>query len=304
MTIKVTPHLINLAYEAALKSFWRKNALRKFLRECHISESFFATWDTEESKRGFLDRVFEELQKNDRGKSVIVKIALSLADQTTFPDLRHWEDSDQKISEAAKAVKDLKYYLDRQNKEIKTEKEKEAAKEKARKERAKIQRNQTDLKKLQERLNALHSSIGTKQAGYDFQDWFYDLLDFCEISNRQPYVSNGRQIDGSLTHEGTTYLVELKFTGNQAGATDIDSLYKKVISKADNTMGIMVSISGYSSVAIVEASGEKTPLLLMDHNHLYYVLSGTMKMGDVIERLRRHASQTAESYLPVNKFGG
>lgn len=304
MAIKVTPHLIDLAYEAALKSFWRKKALRKFLRECHISENFLATWDAEESKREFLDRVFEDLQKSDRGKSVIVKIALFLADQTTFPDLRNWEDSDQKISEAAKAVKDLKFYLNRQNEAIKTEKEKEEAKEKARKERAKIQRNQTDLKKLQERLDNLHSSIGTQQAGYDFQDWFYSLLDFCEISNRRPYVSNGRQIDGSLTHEGTTYLVELKFTGSQADATDIDSLYKKVTSKADNTMGIMVSISGYSSIAIDEASGEKTPLLLMDHSHLYYVLNGTMKMGDVIERLRRHASQTAESYLPVSKFGG
>lgn len=304
MAIKVTPHLIDLAYEAALKSFWRKKALRKFLRECHISENFLATWDAEESKRQFLYRVFEDLQKSDRGKSVIVKIALFLADQTTFPDLRNWEDSDQKISEAAKAVKDLKFYLNRQNEAIKTEKEKEEAKEKARKERAKIQRNQTDLKKLQERLDNLHSSIGTQQAGYDFQDWFYSLLDFCEISNRRPYVSNGRQIDGSLTHEGTTYLVELKFTGSQADATDIDSLYKKVTSKADNTMGIMVSISGYSSIAIDEASGEKTPLLLMDHSHLYYVLNGTMKMGDVIERLRRHASQTAESYLPVSKFGG
>lgn len=304
MAIKVTPHLIDLAYEAALKSFWRKKALRKFLRECHISENFLATWDAEESKREFLDHVFENLQKSDREKSIIVKIALSLADQTTFPDLRNWEDSGQKISEAAKAVKDLKFYLNRQNEEIKTEKEKEAVKEKARKERAQIQRNQTDLKKLQERLNTLHNSIGTQQGGYEFQDWFYDLLDFCEISNRRPYVSNGRQIDGSLTHEGTTYLVELKFTGNQANATDIDSLYKKVTSKADNTMGIMVSISGYSSVAIDEASGEKTPLLLMDHSHLYYVLNGIMKMGDVIERLRRHASQTAESYLPVSKFGG
>jgi hypothetical protein len=51
------------------------------------------------------------------------------------------------------------------------------------------------------------------------------LLDFCEIQNRRPYMSMGRQIDGSLTFDGTTtYLVELKFTGTQADAPDIDSL--------------------------------------------------------------------------------
>src|SRR5271157_5542878 len=105
---------------------------------------------------------------------------------------------------------------------------------------------------------------GTQGAGYAFQDWFYDLLDFSEITNRRPYISKGRHIDGSLTVSGTTYLIELKFTTDQAGSTDIDSLYKKVITKADNTLGIMVSISGYSKVAIEEASGDKTPLLLMD----------------------------------------
>lgn len=51
-----------------------------------------------------------------------------------------------------------------------------------------------------------------------------------------------------------------------------------------------------------EASGEKTPLMIMDHNHLYYVLSGIMGMGDLIERVRRHASQTGEAYLASNEF--
>ena len=70
------------------------------------------------------------------------------------------------------------------------------------------------------------------------------------------------------------------------------------------TMGIMVSISGYSKTAIDEASGDKTPLLLMDHNHLYYILGGVMGIADVINRIRRHASQTGEAYLSVDKFSG
>ena len=304
MAAKITPHLIHLAYEAALKSFWRKTALRKFLRECYIAESFLATWASDESKREFLDRAFEKLQKTDKGKSVIYQMAIFLADQTTFPDLRNWEDSDQKISEASKAVGELKQYLRKQDNDIKSEREKEAARKSARERQQKIQRAQTDKQKLETALNALHASIGTQQGGYDFQDWFYDLLDFSEIINRRPYVSEGRQIDGSLTHEGTTYLVELKFTGNQSGATDIDSLKNKVGDKADNTMGIMVSISGYSSVAVSQASGRKTPLMLMDANHLYLFLTGGVNFKDIISRIRRHVSQTGEAYLPVNKFGG
>jgi hypothetical protein len=304
MAAKITPHLIHLTYEGALKSFWRKTALRKFLRECHIAESFLATWASDESKREFLDRAFEKLQKTDKGKAVIYQMAVFLADQTTFPDLRNWEDSDQKISEAAKAVGELKQYLRKQDNDIKDEREKDAVKKAARERQQKVQRAQIDKQKLEISLNSLQPSIGTQQGGYDFQDWFYNLLDFSEITNRRPYVSEGRQIDGSLTHEGTTYLVELKFTGDQSAVTDIDSLKNKVEDKADNTMGIMVSISGYSSVATSQASGRKTPLMLMDASHLYLFLTGGMNFKDIISRIRRHVSQTGEAYLPVNKFGG
>jgi hypothetical protein len=151
-------------------------------------------------------------------------------------------------------------------------------------------------------LTELSKKLGTIEAGYEFQDWFYDLCDYFEVINRRPFVSNGRQIDGSLTVDGTTYLVELKFTLGQSGATDIDSLHMKVVSKADNTMGIIVSISGYSSVAISQASGPKTPLLLLDHNHLYMVLYGSIQMEELVSRVRRHSSQTGEAYLSTRDF--
>jgi hypothetical protein len=304
MAAKITPHLISLAYDATLKSFWRKNVLKKFLRECHVSETHMSTWANEESKRDFLDRTFNSLQGSDRGKAFIYQLAVFLADQTSFPDLLNWEDSTTKLTDAKLSVNELKKYLAKQNEEIKSEQEKEAAKIHAREEKTKIQRALTDKTKLDDRLKLLHPHIGTQKGGYDFQDWFFDLLDFAEITNRRPYVSNGRQIDGSLTLEGTTYLIELKFTASQSGSTDIDSLKAKVESKADNTMGIMLSISGYSSVAITEASGRRTPILLIDAPHIYLFLIGSMKFDEILMRIRRHASQTGESYLPASNFSG
>ncbi len=304
MAAKITPRLIELTYEAVLKSYWRKNALRKFLRSSHVSESFLSSWANEESKREFLDRLFQRLQASDKGKALIYQMARHLSEQTTFPDLRNWEDSEEKIQNAHKAVQELKSYLSRQDKEMKTEQERKDAQEKAREKRQKIQRSLTDKSKLQIKLDAMHSKVGTQEGGYEFEAWFYELLDFCEITNRKPYKSNGRQIDGSLTHEGTTYLLELKFTKDQSGATDIDSLKAKVNKMADNTMGIMLSISGYSSVALNDASGSKSTLLILDAGHLYLFLSGAMSFSDIISRVRRHASQTGEAYLPANRFNG
>ena len=131
MAAKFTPQLLALAYEAALKSFWRRSALRKFLRASHVADSFLATWAEDESKRQFLDRVFDKLQKDDRGKAVIYDMARSLSEQTTFPDLRNWEDSDKKIQDADKAVRELKTYLEQQAAEIRSEKEREEIRIKA-----------------------------------------------------------------------------------------------------------------------------------------------------------------------------
>jgi hypothetical protein len=80
--------------------------------------------------------------------------------------------------------------------------------------RQKALRSQADLAKLKDRLDGLGAQFGTQKGGYDFQDWFYDLMDYFDIDNRRPYVAARRQIDGSVTIDGTTYLVELKFTGD------------------------------------------------------------------------------------------
>lgn len=304
MATKITPRLIELTYESALKAYWRKNALRKFLRASHVAEPFVSSWGNEESKREFLDRLFEKLQAIDNGKAVIFQMARNLSEQTTFPDLRNWEDSDEKIQDAHKAVQELKKYLKQQNKEIKTEKDRKIAQKEARERRQIIQRSLTDRAKLQTKLDAMHSKVGTQKGGYEFEDWFYELLTFSEITNRKPYKADGRQIDGSLTLDGTTYLVELKFTKKQSDAIDIDSLKAKVDKMADNTMGIIISISGYSSVAINDASGKKSTLLLIDASHLYMFLSGAMSFADIVSRVRRHASQIGEAYLPTSKFNG
>ena len=242
MKTRLTPHYISLVYEACLKSFWRRKALAKFLRQCDVSESFLRSWAPDESKREVLDRLFLELPKSDRGRSGLVRMAGFLMEQDSFPDLKNLENSAAKLKEAQDAVSQLRRYHSKQQEEIQSEEDKiEARKRFAERQRQASQSQQT-LQSLSDRLNDLAQSLGEQKAGYDFQKWFYELLDFSEIYNRKPYVHKGRQIDGSLTVSGTTYLVELKFTTGQAGATDIDSFFKKITTKADNTMGVMVSI--------------------------------------------------------------
>lgn len=302
MTKKLAASFVNLVYEAGLKSFWRKRTLRRFLRLHGVSEGFLSSGEGE-SKRETLDRLFARLPGINSGQSLMLSMARDLAQQTDFPDLRGWEDSDEKIRQAETAVAALRVALAKLDQQEASDWERRIAQERLRQLQEESRRSQDSLEKLNERLRALSVSLGTREAGYGFEGWFFDLMGYFEITCRRPYTSGGRQIDGSVTISGTTYLVELKFTQGQADAPDVDSFHKKVIRKADNTMGILVSMSGYSKTAIQEASADRTPLLLLDHGHLYLALGGIMSFAEVVERVRRHASQTGEAYLSAAQLG-
>ncbi len=304
MAKRLAASFINLVHEATLKSYWRRKALWRFLRQSGVAESFLATWNEGESKRDFLDRLFAKLPNQSYGQELLLSLARDLAQQDAFPDLEGWEDSEHKLRDATAAVRSLRAALSKINDQVGDEREHQRAQERFRKHQEEVRRSKQTLEALSRRLNELGSRLGSQGAGYDFQDWFYDLMDFFEVTNRRPYVVNGRQIDGSVTVSGTTYLVELTFTREQTGAPDVDTMLKKIHDKADNTMGIMVSISGFSETAVSEASGPRTPVLLMDHRHLYLTLGGVVTFGEIIDRVRRHASQTGEALLAPDRFGG
>lgn len=307
MRKKLAPAFIQLTQDACLKAFWRKRALRLFLQQHKISEAKLATWHEDETKRDFLYRLFQELLQIDdnSGHAAILEMARSVAEMKHFPDLENWEDSAEKISAAHRAVARLKSEVDKLNQQVRDTRERERLRKEAQERQQATIAAKQSLQKLSDNLNKLAPQQGTQKGGYAFEKWFYELASYFEIPARPPYTTAGRQIDGSLTLDGTTFLIETKFTNEQTGAPEIDIFMTKITRKADNTMGILISMSGFSGVAIKEASRDRTPMLLMDYSHFYnLILPGLMSLPEVIRRIKRHASQTGEAFLPVERFSG
>ena len=303
MQIQYTLQLAELTFDAILKVFNRKKTFLRFLRSMGVKENVLLGFDPNETKREFLERLFPKMQDTDNGKKAILKMAIELAEFKDFPDLKGFEDSKQKIDSANEAVSKLNQCISEQHKKDTDEKEKARLIENARQRAEEIKKARTNLDNLEARLNEMTLRMGTQQAGYDFQDWFYDLVDFFEVQCRRPFSSSGRQIDGSISVSNTEYLVELKFQGRQADAQDIDSILAKLRNKADNTMAICIAMSGFSSVAISEAKIGRTMVLLLDYNHIFLLLRGTISFSELIDRVKRHAAQTGEPYLAVTSFG-
>ena len=195
MPEKLPPHFIDLIRDALLKSFWRKPALIAFLRRMRIAEPTLAALRPEETKRVWLDRLFPLLEAHAKGTAVLNNMATALADQTTFPDLARWEDSAQKIKAAEESVVALKAYVSRKKKEVQEEEEAAERRMAGKETQKQVQRSHSDLEALRLRLDQLSMQIGTPQAGYAFQVWYYDLMDYFDVVNRRPYIVDGRQIE-------------------------------------------------------------------------------------------------------------
>ena len=85
---RLAANFVNLVHEATLKSYWRRKALWRFLRHAGVAESFLATWNAEESKRDFLDRLFAKLPDLSGGQDLLLSLARDLAQQESFPILK------------------------------------------------------------------------------------------------------------------------------------------------------------------------------------------------------------------------
>lgn len=300
--VRPPAHFVTLLHEALLRSFNRKKALRRFLRSSGLSEKTLAQWHGDESKRDWLDKLIPTMLESERGCRILNEMGRQLAEQTAFPDLAGFEESVRMVADAKSAVAALAKYFKDHDRRIVDERERQALREQGARRRAEAQQARGDIQVLANAFTALSQAIGTQSAGYDFESWFYDLAAFFEIEHRRPYRGDGRQIDGSITIDGTTYLVETKFTTEPAEPKDVADFYRKVVRKADNTMGVFVSVCGFSEQAVREASGERSPLLLFRAEHLLHVLQGIMTMPEVVRRVRRHASQTGEPLLLPRDF--
>lgn len=245
MSKKLAPAFIGLTQDACLKAFWRKRALRTFLQQHQISEAKLATWNEDESKRNFLFRLFEDLLRldNNTGHATILELARSLAEMKHFPDLENSEDSAEKISAAHKAVARLKSEVIKVNQQVRNTSDRKRLRKEAQERQQAVIAAKQSLQKLSDNLNKLVSQQGTQEGGYAFEKWFYELASYFEVPARPPYKTDGRQIDGSLTLDGTTFLIETKFTNRQTGAPDIDTFMTKITREADNTMGILMALS-------------------------------------------------------------
>jgi len=115
-----------------------------------------------------------------------------------------------------------------------------------------------------------------QKRGYLLENLLISIFDLYKIETQKSFRRNqgGEQIDGAFKFDGWYYLVECKWTEKLTDIKQLDSLYGKVNRSGKQTLGLFLSINGWSAnvCSLLKQNHDKS-IILMDGYDLRCVLS-------------------------------
>ena len=307
---RLPANLVELTRIACWKAFWYRDSLVRFLCNNGIKKDVVARWQPGVTKINFLSELFYVLSGSNARNvhDSILSMARELSQMTVFTDFDRKPDRTACIAEAVDAINALKpvyvAYMNSMREEERKACDKrlhESLEKRVNERVAQQLDSELVFQGLMQRLQEIVKHIGEQEWGYAFERWIYDLAKLYDLESRTSYRGDdGHQIDGSITIDGTTLLVEAKLTRVAVGRDEVTLFADKIKRRAENTRGLMVSISGFDEPAKAGASGEHSTIVMMDHAHLFGLLSTRRyTFPELLRRLLRNASETGSAYLDV-----
>jgi len=139
-----------------------------------------------------------------------------------------------------------------------------------------------------------------QRRGYDFERLLNALLDRDNLSPRTSYKPKGEQIDGSFFLDGHVFLLEAKWLSKPAAASTIYQFKGKVEGKLVGTLGVFVSMAGYTNECVdALVLGKSLNVLLLDKDDIEVALSMSEAFANLLRLRLREAAETGSVYRSV-----
>lgn len=299
--IVVSAIAIEYLKEALCNVYWYKNQLKSFLQNCITDRSLVNNVDWSNYKRQIVSDIVDSLCSNqEKNLGDIRRLFSEVSKMDDFRHLEQLEDGRRKAERARTAVINLRNIIESNDQKIKEE---EDIRRKRLENMEKIRASQAVLNKLDEikqRYFQLVASKNPQNRGFELEKIIYDIFELFDLDPKASFRNVGEQIDGAFTLQGTDYLFEAKWQNYPSNASDLDVFSGKIKRKLDNTLGLFLSINGFSEDAVKIHSAGRSTILLMDGIDLMAILENQIDFVSLIVRKRRYASQTGNIYLKVN----
>lgn len=284
--------------EALCSVYWYKSELRGFLQLCLANPTILTKFNWENYKRQIASDVVDFLYANpDAHIGDLTKICYEICKISDFSHLKQLEDGSQKVEKARSAVEQLKQLVE-PHQEVK--KEQDEIRKRQSQAAQKLKENKAVRQKLEtikNRYMALVSSSNAQTRGFELEKVMYELFDLFDLDPKASFKNLGEQIDGAFSLDSTEYLFEAKWQKELINKADLAVFSDKVKTKLENTLGVFLSINGYSQDGVSAHQAGGAAIILMDGSDLMAVLEERIDFTSLLLRKKRHASQTGNIYL-------
>lgn len=303
MGIMISPLAIEYLKEALCNVFWYKNNLKSFLLNCVYNKAIVNNVNWENYKRQIVSDVIDGLCENqDKNLGDIRRLLSEVIKMDNFRHLEQLEDGKRKADRARVAVNDLKRIIEDHDQK---QKEEEEIKRKRKENMEKIRASQAVLSRLDTIKNEyfkLVSSKNQQSRGFELEKVLFDIFELFDLDPKASFRNLGEQIDGAFTLEGIDYLFEAKWHKQPIDSAELDAFVGKINRKLDNTLGLFLSINGFSEGAVRNHSLGRSTVILVDGMDLMAVLENQIDFVSLIVRKRRHAAHTGNIYLTASEI--
>jgi len=303
MPKRLAPAAIVALKEALCAVYWYKADLRSFLQQCLGTPAIVATLNWDSYKRQVVSDLVDYLVRDqEKHLGDLTRLCNEVCGITSYEHLLQLDEGSQKADRARVAVAQLRAMLT-PHQEVK--KEADDLAERQRRAAEKLRTNTAVRQKLEDvknRYMALVVSSNMQGRGFELEHLMYDLFELFDLDPKASFRNTGEQIDGAFSFDGTDYLFEAKWQQELVNASALDGFASKVRRKLENTLGVLLSINGFSQDGVAAHSAGGAVILLMDGADLMAVLEERIDFVSLMLRKKRHAAQTGSIYLQFHQI--
>jgi Restriction endonuclease len=297
----VAPNVLVALKDALSTINWYKQDLRSFLAHAVADASLFARVNWSDQKRNIVSLVVDYMARRQEDYlPALLKLIGDVTSVTDFSHLERLEGGAEKARQAREAVAALARLAGPYTGQINQASAVQERSAKAAEARLRAQGVRDKLDELRRLFMKVISPAEPQQRGYHLEMLLRELFHLFDLDPRASFRVVGEQIDGAFTFDNTDYLLEAKWQQALVGIQDLDAFDGKVRRRLENTLGLFLSVNGFSPDAITAHTRTRPMIILADGRDLTTVLEGQIGLIDLLLRKRRHAAQTGNIYFSAS----
>jgi hypothetical protein len=268
LTAHFSQNILGALKDAVIKVFWKKDDVRTRFEVAGVQRSLIDAQNWQLYRFKIVSPVLDKLNTTESGMAPLRRI---LQETLSFRDGSHllWCSDGQRLKkEAEESLARLRSLVADHDAAKQSEKEQREAIARRREEANKYRAFNEELGTLKTLFIQFHGKSDHNERGYDLERLLNDLFRLFDLTPRSPFKRTGEQIDGSLVLDRDHYLLEAKWTKDRVDLSDLRDLDGAVGSSLDNTLGLFISVDGFSKQGISGYLQGTRPRIVCMANHV------------------------------------